>query len=812
MIEWLTGTAGQETMDSTKIIDNTNTAFAESGSTSRALTPAKLLLQELIGSRVILLEEWHSLDDLTRRQIVESANPEDLLPRLAEARLLTDFQAGRIRAGGMNHLVFGNYRILDRIGCGGMGVVYRGEHILMRRPVALKVLQTPPEQGEILLQRFFAEMRVLARVQHPNIVGALDAGVRLAGAHETQNSHYLVMEYVIGTNLEKMVENAPLSASHACELIYQMAGALDETHRHGLIHRDIKPSNILETPDGVGKLLDFGLALHFGRRRLTNPGTLLGTLSYMAPEQAADSTNVDIRADIYGLGATLYFSLTGKPPFTAQGTWTHQVAARLTQPPPAVRALRADVPAELDAVIRRMMAHLREDRYPTPQSVMRALLPFVTPVVNFGAQRVKSDASIMLPEIDGLTPAQPAAPRILVVDDEAPVRLVCKTFLSHEGFECHEARDGAEAVQLLGGRTFDVVLLDVDMPKLSGTQALRRLREQPPCNHLKIIMMSGGVSTDEMAEMLALGADDYLAKPLGRQQLIARVKAALMHKATQDRSETLNQQLLSINNELEKASAARHGDLVQARNALVFALAKIVESRSQETSGHLTRMSQYAGALARHARTIPRYAAMLDEPFLKTLESCTPLHDIGNVALPDHVLRGNARLEPEDIMIQQAHTTIGADTLRSVAKRDRNAAAFWQMAIDIARHHHERFDGSGYPDRLAGNDIPLSARIVALADAYDTLRRPIGLGVALAHSAAVELISEGPRGRFDPLLLQAFQRGHSELERIFQCCPDTDHDLLSPFVSEQIRHSAKVGMSEIPGSHRSGRGAIQTTV
>jgi response regulator RpfG family c-di-GMP phosphodiesterase len=796
-------------MDSTKIIEYPHADLVVTGPMSRALTPVRLLLQEMIESRVILLEEWHSLDELSQRHILESANSEELLPRLAEARLLTDYQAGRILAGGMNHLVFGNYRILERVGSGGMGVVYRGEHILMRRPVALKVLQTPPEQGAILLKRFFTEMRVLARVQHPNIVGALDAGVRLAGEHETQNFHYLVMEYVIGTDLEKMVEKAPLSVSHACELTYQMASALEETHRHGLIHRDIKPSNILETPDGAGKLLDFGLALHFGRRRWTNPGTLLGTLSYMAPEQAADSASVDIRADIYGLGATLYFSLTGKPPFTSQGTWTHQVAARLTQPPPEVRAVRADVPVELDAVIRRMMAHLREDRYPTPQSVMRALLPYVTPAVKFGSQRVKSDASIMLSDVDGLTPAQPVAPRILIVDDEAPVRHVCRTFLYHEGFECHEARDGAEAVQILGERNFDLVLLDVDMPKLTGPQVLRRLREQPPSNHLKIIMMSGGVSADELAEMLALGADDYLAKPLGRQQLIARAKAALVHKATQDRSESLHQQLLSINAQLERALAARQGDLVQARSALVFALAKIVESRSQETSGHLTRMSHYAGTLARYARKIPRYAAMLDEPFLKTLESCTPLHDIGNVALPDHVLRGGNRFEPEDIMIQQAHTTIGADTLQSVAKRDRNAAAFWQMAIDIARHHHEQFDGAGYPDRLSGNDIPLAARIVALADAYDTLRRPIGLGIALAHHAAVELIVEGSHGRFDPLLLQAFGHGHADLQRIFQSCPDADNGFVSPFVSGPTRPSAKVGLPEIPGSHRSGRGATQ---
>ena len=137
-----------------------------------------------------------------------------------------------------------------------------------------------------------------------------------------------------------------------------------------------------------------------------------------------------------------------------------------------------------------------------------------------------------------------------------------------------------------------------------------------------------------MSALLALGANDYLSKPISRQQLVARVKAALFHKATQDRSELLNQEMLAINAELERSLITRQSDLVQARNALVFALAKIVESRSQETTAHLTRMSQYAAALARQARALPRLAPLLDNLFLQTLESATLLHDIGNVAMP----------------------------------------------------------------------------------------------------------------------------------------------------------------------------------
>jgi response regulator RpfG family c-di-GMP phosphodiesterase len=361
------------------------------------------------------------------------------------------------------------------------------------------------------------------------------------------------------------------------------------------------------------------------------------------------------------------------------------------------------------------------------------------------------------------------------VDDESLVRDICKSFLRREDVECHEASDGEEGLRLLSASDFDLVLLDIDMPRLTGTETLRRLRQNPPSNNLKVIMMSGGITSDEMSELLAMGADDYITKPLGRPQLLARIKAALLHKATQDRSELLNQQLLAMNSALEQTLLARNGDLVQARNALVFTLAKIVESRSNETTGHLTRLTQYAAALARQASQSPRFASVLDQPFLKTLEACTSLHDIGNVALPDHILRAAAPLDREDFIIQQSHTTIGADTLQSVAKRDRSAAAFWQMAIDVARHHHERYDGTGYPDRLAHNDIPMSARIVAIADAYDELRAQAPRGAALAHDGAVKVILEGSPGRFDPHLLQAFADCGSEFERIHREHPDEQH-------------------------------------
>ncbi len=787
-------------MDSSKNITKAHTLIDTEPGGCSALTPARLLLQGLIEGNVVLLEDWQKLDETARKRLLDAQRRELLLAMLVEAGLLTNYQASRVLAGGsIHHLVFGNYRLLDRLGVGGMGVVYRGEHILMRRPVAIKVLQSSADEDEVLLKRFSIEMRALARIRHPNIVQALDAGRRGPGEYETHTLHYLVMEYVVGPDLEEMVAQGPLSVARACELIYQIAGALEETQRHNLIHRDIKPSNILVTEGNVAKLLDFGLALHFGRRRLTSPGTLLGTLNYMAPEQAVDSANVDIRADIFGLGATLFFALTGKPPFSALGNITQQVASRLTQPAPELRSERADIPAKLEKIICRMMAHQRDERLPNPQSVMRALLPFINPTSHFAQCRPGKSAVIVMPDEAGCQRRAPSVPRVLVVDDEELVRRVCLSFFRTENFECHGAGNGAEALRMLAERPFDLVLLDIDMPIMSGTATLRQLRAQPPCDHLKIIMASGGVSADELAELLALGADDYLTKPLLRQELVARVKAALLHKATQDRTSHLNQQLLRLNVELEQALIARNGDLVHSRNALVFALAKIVEARTQETAGHLTRITRCAGILAQAARESSRLASVLDQPFLQTLQACALLHDIGNVAMPDHILQPSGALDSEDQIILQGHTTIGAETLKTVAKRDRSAAAFWQMAMDIARHHHEQFNGRGYPDGLSGNDIPLAARIVAVADAYETLRGPSSAGKHLTHAAAREVILKGSPGRFDPLLLKAFGESETEFDKVFRSCPDRDDTLSAPAGAASIAAEDQAGLFDATG-------------
>jgi serine/threonine protein kinase len=279
---------------------------------------AEQLLQELLTSSLIRCKDWDSLPAAIRDDLTRLTEEDELLARLVEQKILTEYQASRIEAGTTFGLILGNYRVLDRLGAGGMGIVFKAEHLRLPRLVAIKVLPLSADQNPRLLQRFFGEMWAVAQLQHPNIVGAIDAGETANADPASPCLHYFVMDYVAGENLEdKVNSHGLLSATTACDLIHQVACALGEAHRHKLVHRDVKPSNILVTPEGQAKLLDFGLALQLNNR-MTEPGTVLGTLDYVAPEQAIDASSVDIRADIYGLGGTLFWCLTGRTPFSSQ--------------------------------------------------------------------------------------------------------------------------------------------------------------------------------------------------------------------------------------------------------------------------------------------------------------------------------------------------------------------------------------------------------------------------------------------------------------------------------------------------------------
>lgn len=360
--------------------------------------------------------------------------------------------------------------------------------------------------------------------------------------------------------------------------------------------------------------------------------------------------------------------------------------------------------------------------------------------------------------------AGPAGQRVLVVDDEPIIRSLCKITLSQLDLICDDAIDGPRALQAVRERPCDLVLLDIDMPGMSGWEVCKQLRLMRNRAHLKIILFSGRAHPDDLAKMLLAGADDYLTKPFSGVQLGARVQAGLQHKRTQERMDRINHELLVINRAQEKLMGEQ---VVEARNALVLALAKVVESRNRETGEHLQRLQDFSRRLAEQAIHEPALSEQIDQNFIDLLACCAPLHDIGKVGLPDSILLKPGKLDSEERRLMQKHTIIGAATLREVAQRHQSALPFLEMSIDIARHHHERFDGAGYPDGLHGDDIPLSARIVAIGDVYDAMRSPRCYKEALPHDEVVAYIVAGAGAHFDPILTQSFLRCADDFARIY---------------------------------------------
>ena len=267
----------------------------------------------------------------------------------------------------------GEYRLLERLGHGGMGVVYRAVHTKLDRVVALKVLSKRCIDNDRAKIRFEREMKAVGRLDHPNIVAARDA-------REIDGTPVLVMEYVDGSDLSALARRlGPLPVADACELIRQAAIGLAYAHSQGMVHRDIKPSNLILGLDGQVRVLDFGLALleidQPTGEEMTAAGQVMGTAQYMAPEQFSDSHQVDVRADVYSLGCTLYRLLSGSAPF-AGTNFGKQLLAHVNEPVPPIRQSRADVPEELAAVIERMLAKDPEQRFSTPSEVATALEPF----------------------------------------------------------------------------------------------------------------------------------------------------------------------------------------------------------------------------------------------------------------------------------------------------------------------------------------------------------------------------------------------------------------------------------------------------
>ncbi len=293
---------------------------------------------------------------------------------LVRHQQLSRWQAKFLYQGKAHQISLGSYVLLDKLGQGGMGVVFKARHRTMDRVVAIKTLNPKFFKNKQVVERFQREVKAAARLVHPNIVAAFDAG-------EARGFHYLVMEYVVGRNLHAIVtQDGPFKQDQAVELILQVARGLEHAHSKGVVHRDVKPNNLMLDADGQVKILDLGLAQLFQTESdpneptaapLTEAGHMMGTVDYIAPEQAQDSSSADLRADIYALGGTLYFLCSGRPMFDGL-TPVNRILAHLNSPPPSISEA-CGASQSLDQVFRRMVAKKPAQRYQSMSEVIEAL-------------------------------------------------------------------------------------------------------------------------------------------------------------------------------------------------------------------------------------------------------------------------------------------------------------------------------------------------------------------------------------------------------------------------------------------------------
>jgi serine/threonine protein kinase len=299
---------------------------------------------------------------------------DQLADYLTQQGLLSAFQASKLLQGVDRGLVLGPYHILAPVGRGGMSAVYLARDTRNQRLVALKVL--PPQrymQEERQLLRFRREMEICAKVSHPHLTRTFDSGV-------LNNVYYIAMEYVPGVTLRRKVADVgPLPVARCARLFAQVASALDHAHSQGLIHRDLKPANIMITPNGHAKVLDLGLALIEGEELpedktiVGGQGYVVGTMDFVAPEQVTDATGVDGRADLYSFGCSLFYALTGRPPFPG-GTSQQKIRRHLNELPPSIADLNPTVPAGFVKLIEQLMSKRPEDRPARAEDVRRFLM------------------------------------------------------------------------------------------------------------------------------------------------------------------------------------------------------------------------------------------------------------------------------------------------------------------------------------------------------------------------------------------------------------------------------------------------------
>lgn len=721
-------------------------------------TTVTRLLSWLLESCLVLSEEWEDVPPVTKAFIGGAATTDELLDRLTEHELLTEFQGELVRGGRGAEAIVGSYRLLDPIGRGGMGVVYLAEHIHLRRRVAIKMTTHVVEKHPRLAHRFYAEARSVARLQHPNIVGCLDAGRHVSGQPGRGATDFFVMEYVPGKDLDSLIrDGGPLSVHRAAAVFKQIADALAEAHKHGLVHRDLKPSNIIVTPDWQAKLLDFGLALH-PRNAMTEPGTLLGTVGYMAPEQARDPHAVDGRADLFALGATLFWALTGKEPYPETGNPINDLTRRLSSGPPDIRTVRPELPADVAELIDQLMAVDPDRRYPSAAAVSTALQPFT----RFASVTVAADA-----DADGGRKT-----KALIVDGDDMSRAFIASLLD-TGYEVRQARTGPEALAELDRAVYDLVVLDATPTGSSAQELIAAARRAFTDTQTMILVMSGTLPVAVLSGLVSVGADDFVTKPFTPTELRSRVRALLGRRDTATNLSVGAETLRMTLNGLVRTPApiAPAAPSANPWDLMTVTVAKLLVEAGYLAPGYRSRVARYVRALSQTVPASGEYARLKDPTYVNLLAASSALFDLGLLVIPGGLPLKPGKLDNDEKQVMETHPSAGAEVLAALAEKFPSETACVSLAAELIHSHHERWDGTGYPERLAGTGIPLAGRVVSLASVYDSLRSRRPFRPAVTHARAVRVITTESQGRFDPILLTAFTAAAARFDQVYNEYP-----------------------------------------
>ena len=352
--------------------------------------------------------------------------------------------------------------------------------------------------------------------------------------------------------------------------------------------------------------------------------------------------------------------------------------------------------------------------------------------------------------------------RILIVDD-IPTNVDILRRILRKDYDLDTAASGEECLAKLPTFKPQLVLLDIMMPGIDGYETCRRIKSSDLGPFIQIILVSGKGSAAERLQGYEVQADDYVVKPFNHEELLSKVRVHFRLGDAQRQLSAANELLQIYNNDLEKLVEQRTRQWAATQDMTVFALARLTDSRDTETGEHVLRMRFYSQTLAVDLSQCGPYSDLIDERFLQNFYRATPLHDIGKVAIPDAILQKPGRLTSEEFEVMKRHVLAGAETLEQT--RDYvGPGSFMDLAAEIARYHHEKFDGTGYCEGLRGHAIPLSARIVAVADVYDALTSRRVYKQPMPPEDAHEIMLRESGAHFDPAIVESFVRCFDEFK------------------------------------------------